>query len=139
MHVDPIQAVIMVASAVAGVAVFLQRRGVAPRSLQPESRFIVRLSDSEIACDRPDGKTERVGWTDLQRVEVLTTSDGPWSPDVFWVLHGTAGGCVIPHGATGDRELLERLQTLPDFDNATLIRAMGSATEKRFLCWQRDP
>ncbi len=29
---------------------------------------------------------------DLQKVEVVTTSEGPFAPDVFWVLHGTEGG-----------------------------------------------
>jgi hypothetical protein len=59
------------------------------------------------------------------------------APDVFWVLHGTTGGCAIPQGATGDRELLKRLQTLPGFDNAAFIEAMGSTADKKFLCWQR--
>jgi hypothetical protein len=38
------------------------------------------------------------------------TGAGPFAPDVFWILRGSAGGCAVPHGATGDRELLERLQ-----------------------------
>ena len=75
----------------------------------------MRVSDSEVVCDRPDGKVERVGWADLQKVEVVTTGDGPVAPDVFWVLHGTDGGCAVPQGATGDSQLLERLQALPGF------------------------
>ena len=105
--------------------------------LDPESRFIVRLSDSEVVCERPDGKTERVAWSDLQRVEIVTTSDGPMVPDVFWVLHGTDGGCAIPQGATGEEELLDRLHALPGFDNGRMIEAMCCATDNRFLCWQR--
>lgn len=109
-----------------------------PRApLEPESRFVVRLSDSEIVCERPDGKVERVGWADLQKVEVVTTGDGPFGPDVFWVLHGTDGGCAVPQGATGDSQLLERLQALPGFDNKALIEAMSCTSDRRFLCWQR--
>lgn len=103
----------------------------------PESRFVVRLSDTEVVCERPDGKVERVGWADLQKVEIVTTADGPFAPDVFWVLHGTDGGCAVPQGATGDSQLLDRLQTLPGFDNRALIEAMSSASDRRFLCWQR--
>src|SRR4051812_27655178 len=78
-----------------------------PRAaLDPESRFVVRWSDSEVVCERPDGATERVAWKDLQRIEVVTTSDGPFLPDVFWLLRGTVGGCVIPQGATGDVDLV---------------------------------
>ena len=114
-----------------------QPRARAQRRLEPESQFIVRLSDSEIVCERPDGEVERVSWADLQKVEVVTTSDGPFVPDVFWVLHGTAGGCAVPQGATGDRQLLERLQTLPGFDNGAVIEAMTCVSDRRFLCWQR--
>lgn len=105
--------------------------------LEPESRFIIRLSDSEVVCERPDGRVERVGWSDLQKVEVVTTGDGPFAPDVFWVLYGTSGGCAVPQGATGDKELLERLQALPGFDNQAFIEAMSSTSDRRFLCWQR--
>ncbi|HKY32491.1 MAG TPA: STM3941 family protein [Candidatus Polarisedimenticolia bacterium] len=106
-------------------------------ALEPERRFVVRLSGPEVLCERPDGTVERVHWADLQSVEVLTTDKGPHAPDVFWVLHGTDGGCVVPQGATGDGELLERLQRLPGFDNKAFIEAMGSSANGRFLCWRK--
>ena len=105
--------------------------------LEPERRTVVRLSDTEVVCERPDGKVEQVGWAELEKVELVTTGDGPFAPDVFWVLHGTGGGCAIPQGATGEKELLERLQGLPGFDNGAVIEAMGSTSDRRFLCWQR--
>ncbi len=107
--------------------------------LDPESRFIVLLSDSEVVCERPDGKVERVAWADLQKVEVITTGDGPFAPDVFWLLHGTEGGCAIPRGATGEGQLLDRLWALPGFDRRAFITAMSSVSDRRFLCWQRTP
>ena len=104
---------------------------------EPESSVVVRLTDEEVICERPGGKTERVRWDDLQRVEVLTTDDGPFAPDVFWALFGTTGGCAVPQGATGDRELLARLQALPGFDNESFILAMGSTENARFPCWRK--
>jgi hypothetical protein len=115
-----------------------ERRDPDPRApLEPENRFVVRLSDSGVVCERPDGQVERVGWADLEKVEILTTGDGPFAPDVFWVLHGAAGGCAVPQGATGEKELLERLQRLPGFDSGVVIEAMGSTSDRRFLCWQK--
>jgi len=137
MQIEPVHIAIIAAGLVVSLALIWRRRSAISRGLEPESRFIVRISDIEVACDRPDGKTERVGWSDLQRVEIVTTSDGPMAPDVFWVLHGTDTGCAIPQGATGERALLERLQALPGFDNAQVIEAMGSTSDRRFLCWQR--
>jgi len=137
MQLEPVHIAIIAAGLLVGLALIWRRRKTIPRGLEPESRFIVRISDAEVACERPDGKTERVSWNDLQRVEILTTSDGPMAPDVFWVLHGTDTGCAIPQGATGERALLERLQALPGFDNGQVIEAMGSTSDRKFLCWQR--
>lgn len=107
--------------------------------LNPERKFIVRLLDSEVVCERPNRQVERVTWDDLQKVEILTTSSGPFAPDVFWVLRGINDGCVVPHGATGDIELLQRLQTLPGFDNQTCLEAMACTSDRTFLCWQASP
>lgn len=114
-------------------------RGDTPRAkLMPESLFVIQMNDLQVSCHRPDGTIECVRWDDLQRVSVLTTNDGPWAPDVFWLLHGEHGGCLIPQGATGDTELLERLQQLPGFDNKVFMNAMGSTEEAIFTCWERQ-
>jgi hypothetical protein len=106
--------------------------------LDPECRHIVRLTDSEVTHERPGGEIERIAWSDLDKVEVLTTAEGPFLPDVFWVLHGSRGGCVIPQGATGDEELLKRLQALPGFKNDAFINAMSCTEDQRFVCWERN-
>ncbi|MES2737859.1 MAG: hypothetical protein V4672_16165 [Verrucomicrobiota bacterium] len=103
--------------------------------LIPESSYVVVLDEQEIVCNRPDGSQERVSWKDLQKIEIITTDDGPIAPDLFWVLHGTQSGCVIPQGATGDAELFAQLQTLPNFNNGAVIEAMGSTSNATFVCW----
>lgn len=137
MRIEPLHIAATVAALVGLVLFWWQRRNGSRRPVEPERRFVVRVSDTEVACERPDGKTERVSWSELQRVEILTTDEGPMLPDVFWLLHDKNGGCAIPQGATGEKELLERLQALPGFDNASLIKAMGSTSNKKFLCWRR--
>lgn len=102
-----------------------------------ESEVVVLLSEEGITCTRPGGLTERVRWDDLMRIEIFTTSEGPWATDVFWVLSGSESGCVVPMGATGEREMLRRLQELSGFDNEAVIQAMGSVDDARFLCWAR--
>lgn len=121
---------------------FLKRLLGAPAGshppLQPESQFIVRLSDSEVVCEHPDGQTERVAWEELQEFLIVTTDEGPCIPDVFWVLEGSpTSRCVIPQGATGDKALLARLQELPGFDNTAFLHAMSSTENDTFLCWKR--
>lgn len=111
----------------------------APRAqLDPESKFVIHLTESAVSCHRPDGIVETVRWDDLERIDILTNSDGPFAPDCFWLLMGPGTtGCCIPQGATGDVELLARMQELPGFNNQVFMEAMGSHQEAIFTCWQR--
>ena len=83
-----------------------------------------------------DGTKEYVAWDDLAEVEIVTTADGPFIEDVFFILKGRSGsGCVVPHGLACDVKLLERLQRLPGFRNEMVIKAMCCTDEDRFSCW----
>lgn len=82
--------------------------------------------------------TESVRWDELEGVDVMTTDDGPFAEDVFWVLLGpreSGVGAVIPQGLTPE-ELVDRLTALPGFDHEAMIRAMGSTREASFVCWR---
>jgi hypothetical protein len=104
------------------------------------SRSSIQIDDHGVRRELPGGKVEQVAWDDLWEVVVRTTGDGPFAEDVFFVLAGEDGtGCVVPQGAPESTRLLERLQRLPGFDNAALIRAMSSTEEARFVCWRRSP
>lgn len=120
-----------------GALVLVSGRG--SPALDPEGRFVVRVDAAEVVCERPDGTRERVNWDDLERVEIVSTSEGPRFPDTFWLLVGKVGGCAIPWGATGEAQLLERLQQLPGFDNTAVIGAASDSTDARRTCWERDP
>ena len=106
--------------------------------LEPESRFVVTVDPDRFVCRRPSGDQESVRWDELEVVIIETNDTGPWGCDVWWILGGreAKSGCVIPQGATGEKELLEMLQRLPGFDNQALIDAMCCVHNKRFLCWR---
>lgn len=103
-----------------------------------ERDYHVKISDAQVTCSRPDGTIEKIAWSDLHKVEILTTDEGPEAPDIFWVLHGTRSGCVIPWGATGAAELLTRLQELPGFRNDAIIDAASLTTNNQLECWIRE-
>jgi hypothetical protein len=113
------------------------KRGSRKAAESPESAFRVTFDEKEILCTRPDGESERVEWSDLKGVVLRNTDDGPFAPDVFWLLLGENGGCVVPQGATGSDLLLERLQKLPDFDNQAVIASATCADNQDFLCWEK--
>jgi len=98
------------------------------------------VDDQGVRRELADGKVESVAWEELVEVSILTTCDGPFAEDVFFLLEGRDGtGCVVPQGAPESATLLERLQRLPDFDNQAVIRAMSNTTEERFVCWRWSP
>ncbi|HLU46570.1 MAG TPA: hypothetical protein VK116_00750 [Planctomycetota bacterium] len=121
-------------------AIRRQREASAKREeskLEPESLAVVRVTDAEIICEHPDGRSDRVRRDELVKVEIVTTDEGPFAPDLFWALHHAGGVCAIPQSARGGEELLEHLQSLSGFDHGTFIEAMGSTDRARFLCWER--
>lgn len=77
-------------------------------------------------------------WSELRAVLIKTTSDGPWVDDLFWVLVGERGGCVVPSEAHGCDQLMQRLQQLPGFDNDVIIEASAVTEDRTFVCWKRD-
>lgn len=105
--------------------------------LVPESLYVVELTERGVLCRDPQANVEKVDWDDLTKVEIVTNDHGPFLPDCFWVLHGTQSGCVVPWGATGEKELIARLQSLAGFDNGAVIRAAPSTSWNRFLCWEK--
>ncbi|WP_280268285.1 hypothetical protein [Nocardia wallacei] len=97
----------------------------------------VEINDRFVRRTLDNGRIEEVAWHDLSEVRIITTADGPFADDVFFVLIGAKGnGCVVPHSAA-DTAFLVRLQRLPGFDNAKVIEAMSSVTDRQFLVWRR--
>ena len=105
--------------------------------LHPESETVVEFGDEGIRGRAPGAEPWSIPWRDLERVEIRTTDEGPFTADVFWVLHTASAARVVPQGATGERELFERLQALPGFDNGAVIAAMGSVENQSWVCWER--
>ena len=101
---------------------------------------VVAFDEKEIYCTFKTSSDEAgtVKWSDLHEVDILTTAGGPVSDDFFWILSGENGSCVVPGRTVGCDRLLARLQQLSGFNNMEVIRAMGSTTQARFVCWRRS-
>ena len=106
--------------------------------LFPRRKAVVAFDERGVTCNRPDGTMEEVTWEELECVEIVTTDTGPFVEDVYWVLHGLERGCVVPDEAEGCKELLERLQRLPGFNNHAVMDAMSCTSNARFLVWERE-
>jgi hypothetical protein len=83
-----------------------------------------------------DGSLESVRWDELTEIRIATTTDGPFSEDLFWMLFGPdrSTGVALP-GSYVDDALLRQFQALPGFDNDQVIAAVGSTRKAQFLVW----
>ena len=72
---------------------------------------------------------------DLKKATIITTDEGPFEEDVFWLLLFKII-IMIPQCAGTDK-LLERLQKLPGFDNENVIKAMTCSKNDSFLVWEK--
>ena len=97
----------------------------------------ITFDDTGVRRVSPEGGVEEVRWDDLTEVRIVTTDEGPFGEDVYWLLAGSEEtGIAVPGSAVID-DLLDRLQGLPGFDNEQMIQAMTSTDNAQFRCWQR--
>ena len=101
-------------------------------------KSLVSFDDRAIYYVHEDGITEELEWDRLTEVEIVTTDQGPFVEDVFWVLHVADQKFVIPQSAEGTSELSERLGTLPGFNYQAAIDAMSCANNCRFPLWTKE-
>ena len=105
-------------------------------------RFNLRPVHVSIKGDRIEyyplfGRIAVINMSELLEVAVLTTSDGPFGEDYFYVLKTRYGLYKIAQEAKGTDQLLEKLQTLDNFDNETLLLSISSVRDAKFICWEK--
>lgn len=103
-----------------------------------EASVLVEDNGEEITSTYPDGTVQRINWNAVETVEIHTNDSGPWGADVWWLLRSSNTSCSYPQGATGEIELISKLQTLPGFNNREFIEAMGCTSNRKFVCWQKQ-
>lgn len=73
---------------------------------------------------------------DLKKVSIITTDQGPFYPDVFWLLESSSEIGIIPQEGP-DSEFLSKVQSLSGFNNEEVIKAMTSSEDNIFVCWEK--
>lgn len=128
--------VVIVVSAAAAVTIYRMRRAPAPPSA-PEIESL-DVSDWGISRLTDDTVTESVAWTDLEEVMIVTTADGPNHENLYLVLRGTSGDCVIaPHPLVVESGILTELeQRLQGYDTDTFFEAMMNTGDEVFVVWR---
>ena len=117
---------------------WLQRIFTRPKVSTARNFGRIEFDSEAIRFHLPQGEVQHIQWNELDEVRIMTTDEGPYVEDVFFMLHGEDKKVyTIPQSAEGNVELLARLQMLPDFNNETLIEALGSTSNQQFKLWMK--
>lgn len=82
-----------------------------------------------------DGIVKRHLWSDVLHVGVITTEDGPFFYDVFFVIKTRTGDLCITSEDAEEIDLLKQFERLPGFQWEKVVEAMGSTNDATFPCW----
>jgi hypothetical protein len=105
--------------------------------LRRRSRPRVEVDGAGVRRVREDGAVEEVSWDDLIEVRLQAApGDSPWPQDTGYVLIANdEAECTVPL-MFADEYFLNRLQSLPRFDNAALIAGMTTTAPAEFRLWR---
>lgn len=103
----------------------------------PEARWIVGIDKDRISITAPRRKTRSLDVADLYAVGIEINDMGPWGIDMWWRLFDgrNTPSYVFPHGATGDRQVIDRLMRLDGFDHEKMIEAQRCTENAFFTLW----
>jgi hypothetical protein len=108
---------------------------IVKNNMNVESNWSVSLDDETLRLVLPDGAKKEIAWKDVKGIFVETNDLGPLSADVWWHVSGESAGITFPSGATGEDAFLNHAQSLPNFNNEELIKAMGCTENEMFVVW----
>jgi hypothetical protein len=107
-------------------------------SRNPEDDFNVTVSDRSVRVQHPVAGTCEIRWSEIRQIKLINTDQGPWTPDIWLALIGNDLNCVIPHGAKGFDEVVERISKYGGFDNHAFGMSMCCAENAEFVLWTKE-
>jgi hypothetical protein len=87
-----------------------------------------------------DNSRTTTRWSDVIEVAIVTTRDGPFAEDVFYLFSiSESDGCVVTHDAAERIDLLPELHArFPGLDDKKVIEAMGCTSDNKFVLWNKS-
>ncbi len=98
----------------------------------------VKVDDSGVVFVRSSRVREAVPWTDIVRIVIRTTDQGPFDDDVFLVVETCTTSFWIAQSGPDAGALLQWFQQWDGFRNEPVIEAMSCCENAEFVCWERE-
>ena len=102
-----------------------------------EAQVLVQDHGRFVSAKFPNGETQSLSWSEFVRFEIQTNDSGPWDWDVWFVLAGARDSVSFPLGATGEDEILARVETETGKSRPDLIDGMNCVENRTFITWEK--
>lgn len=99
--------------------------------------YEVLVCDDTIVGRFPD-RLIRIDLHAIRRIEAVTIDEGPWSEDLYFFFFSDDEKFVIASEMKSIDEMLNKLQTLPGFDDEMLKLAASTTVKRTFPLWRFD-
>jgi hypothetical protein len=104
----------------------------------PGGPYTLIITDEEIACEHPERPREVIRWRAINEIRLVTTSDGPFHPDMWFLFMGESTGCSVPSEAKDIEQIWPLFeQRFPGLDYAAIIDG-GGTSDRQTTLWRRS-
>src|SRR4051812_42534837 len=104
--------IVLIGATILILVLFIGRRFLPTR--QPE-KFRAVVTDEGVACEHPRRPREFISWGAVRQICLVSTSDGPFLPDLWIVFEGDGCGCSLPTEAEGIDFVMKSFDRFPGF------------------------
>ena len=102
----------------------------------PGGPFVVKITDEEIICEHPQRKRESIHWDRIVEIRLVTTDEGPFAPDMWYLFVGDSVVCSVPSEAKGFDQLWNEFdKRFKGLDYHAIINAGTDNSEK--VIWKK--
>lgn len=103
-----------------------------------ENTPILEVNEEEGHIFFPGEEGHKIPWKNVEKIEIFTSDDGPWSEDLWWLfyLKDREDPIDVPNGSKGIAKIFDVLKS--QFDNAKMeeiAKAIGSTNVAVFEIW----
>jgi hypothetical protein len=109
------------------------------RSRITENTPVFEFNENEGHIYYPGEAGHKIPWKDVEKIEIFTSDDGPWSEDLWWLffLKGKEEPVDVPNGSQGISKIFYVMKThIDEADMNAIASAIGSTNNNSFHVWK---
>ena len=103
-----------------------------------KSTPVLTIGENKMKISYPSGEFDEIAILDITKIEIVTTDDGPWNEDLWWVFSSKnrEEPLCVPQLSLGNERIFNLLESrFTSVDMRAIQKAMGSTSNAKFEVW----